>query len=217
MLDLRPRVFRQSHTQEMYIGLSNAPRRVRVGPPNRLGDLVVMPDALHDLALQTRGRCEDAARDDVALDLGEPELDLIQPRRLRGREVQLHEAMLGEERPHRLRPVGRELVENDVDLALRGDCATRRRARGGCRAACIRSRGAPLGRATAGGAGRRGRAPESPSCRRDRTPRRAAAAPGNRPSTSAAFVSKSGSVDRMYRSIRWGCSPARFHARCTKV
>ena len=78
-----------------------------------------MPDVLHDLALQTRGRREDAARDDVALDLGEPELDLIQPRRLRGREVQLHTAMLGEERPHRLRPVGREIVENDVDLAPR--------------------------------------------------------------------------------------------------
>jgi hypothetical protein len=33
---------------------------------------------------------------------------LIQPRRVRGREVQLHTAMLGDERPHRLRFVGRE-------------------------------------------------------------------------------------------------------------
>jgi hypothetical protein len=58
-------------------------------------------------------------RGNVALDLGEPELDLIQPRRVRGREVQLHRAMLGEELPHRLRLVGREIVENDVDLAPR--------------------------------------------------------------------------------------------------
>lgn len=56
-------------------------------------------------------------RGDVALDLGEPELELIQPRRVGGREVQLHTAMLGEERPHRLRLVGQEIVENDVDLA----------------------------------------------------------------------------------------------------
>ena len=48
-----------------------------------------MPDVLHDLALQIRDRREDAARDDVALDLGETELDLIQPRRVGGSEVQL--------------------------------------------------------------------------------------------------------------------------------
>ncbi len=76
-----------------------------------------MPDVLRDLALQIRDRREDAAREDVALDLGEPELDLIQPRRVRGREVQLHTAMLGEERPHGLRLVGQEIVKNDVDLA----------------------------------------------------------------------------------------------------
>ena len=95
-----------------------------------------MPDVLHDLALQIRGRREDAACHDVALDLGESELDLIQPRRLRGREVQLHTAMLGEERPHRLRPVGRELVENDVDLAprrlRRGDVREERQKVGAC-------------------------------------------------------------------------------------
>ena len=37
----------------MYITLRDALRRVCIGPANRLGDLVVMPDALHDLALQT--------------------------------------------------------------------------------------------------------------------------------------------------------------------
>jgi len=38
-----------------------------------------------------------------------------------------------------------------------------------------------------------------------------------KPITSAAFVSNSGSVDRMYRSSRWGCRPACCQARATIV
>src|SRR5690349_449171 len=81
LADVRPRVLRQSRTREMYIGLRNAARPVRVSPPNQFGDLIVMPDVLHDLAFQIRDRRKDAAHEDVALDLGEPEFDVVQQRR----------------------------------------------------------------------------------------------------------------------------------------
>ncbi len=168
-------------------------------------------------------------RDDVALDLGEPELDLIQPRRVRGREVQLHTAMPGEERPHRLCLVGREIVENDVDLAprrLRSDDVREERQKVGAR---VPRGGLPDHLAGLGvqrgveregavslvfeavalrSAGRQREARVDAVERSNRRlcvetehPRRAGGGARYRPSTSAAFVSKSASVDRMYRSI----------------
>src|SRR5215471_11933476 len=46
---------------------------------------------------QIGDRCEDAARNDLAFDFGEPEFDLVEPRRIGRREVKLHARMPLEE------------------------------------------------------------------------------------------------------------------------
>jgi hypothetical protein len=50
-----------------------------VSPPDRFRPFVVVPDVAPDLTGQVGDRRKDAAREQVALDLGKPELDLIQP------------------------------------------------------------------------------------------------------------------------------------------
>src|SRR6202023_3464625 len=52
-------------------------------------------------------------------DLGEPDLDLIEPRRVSGREVKLDSRVLLEELADRLSFVRGEMVEDDVNLLLR--------------------------------------------------------------------------------------------------
>ena len=54
-------------------------RRIEVAPLYGLWHLVVMPDVLHELSPQIGQRREHATRNDVALDLGEPEFDLVEP------------------------------------------------------------------------------------------------------------------------------------------
>lgn len=62
---------------------------IGVAPLERLTGLVVGPDVLHQLASEIRGRGEDPAGDHVALDLREPELDLVEPRTVGRRVVDL--------------------------------------------------------------------------------------------------------------------------------
>jgi hypothetical protein len=58
-------------------------------PLDGLGGLVVQSDVAKQLAAEVGGRSEDAAGDDVALDLAKPELDLILPAGVSGREVKM--------------------------------------------------------------------------------------------------------------------------------
>ena len=67
-----------------------------------LACFVVLTDVAHELSLQVGHRGEDAAGDDVALDLGEPELDLVQPGRVRRSEVQVNIGVCCEEFVDRL-------------------------------------------------------------------------------------------------------------------
>src|ERR1019366_5684505 len=76
-------------------------------------------DVASEFASQVGNRGEDAARDDLALDLGEPDLDLIEPRRVSGREVKPDSRMLLEELADRLSFVRGEIVEDDVNLLPR--------------------------------------------------------------------------------------------------
>ncbi len=62
-----------------------------MSPLYGLWRLVVVPDVLHEFSAQVGQRCEHAAGNDVTLDLGEPELDLVEPRRVSRGEMQLYE------------------------------------------------------------------------------------------------------------------------------
>ena len=55
----------------------------------------------------------------MAFDLGEPDLDLVKPGRVSGREVKADSRMLLEELADCLSFVGREIVEDDVNLLPR--------------------------------------------------------------------------------------------------
>lgn len=76
-------------------------------------------DVAAEFASQVGNRGEDAPRDDLAFDLGEPDLDLIKPGRVSGREVKLDSRMLLEELADRLSFVRGEIVEDDVNLLPR--------------------------------------------------------------------------------------------------
>ena len=54
-------------------------------------------DIAHQLAAEILDRGEDSSADHIALDAGEPVLDLVQPRGVRRREVHLHIAMFGKD------------------------------------------------------------------------------------------------------------------------
>src|ERR1700688_82021 len=95
---------------------ADAAGRVRVFPVDRPSIRGVGVDVASQFASQIGNRVEDAARDDLAFDLGEPDLDLVEPGRVRGREVKPDSRMLLEELADRLRFVRGEIVEDDVNL-----------------------------------------------------------------------------------------------------
>jgi hypothetical protein len=76
-------------------------------------------DVAAEFASQVGNRGEDAARDDLAFDLGEPDLDLVEPGGVSGREVKPDSRMLVEELADRLSFVCGEIVEDDVNLLPR--------------------------------------------------------------------------------------------------
>src|SRR6266849_851206 len=92
---------------------------VRVFPLDRPSIGGVGVDVASEFASQVGNRGEDAARADLAFDLGEPDLDLIEPRRVSGREVKPDSRMLLEELADRLSFVRGEIVEDDVNLLPR--------------------------------------------------------------------------------------------------
>ena len=58
---------------------ANAAGGVRVFPPDRSSIGRVCVDVASEFASQVGNRSEDAARDDLTFDLGEPDLDLVEP------------------------------------------------------------------------------------------------------------------------------------------
>lgn len=79
-----------------------------------------MADVAHEFLLEVFDRREDASRDDIALDLGEPELDLVQPRRVGRREMQAHRRMGLQKFGDPRGLVRREIVRNHMDLHALG-------------------------------------------------------------------------------------------------
>ena len=75
-----------------------------------------MPDVLHELSSQVGQRGEHATRNNVSLDLGEPEFDLVEPGGIGRGEVQVNLRMSIQKIVDLPRLMGREIVGNHVDL-----------------------------------------------------------------------------------------------------
>jgi hypothetical protein len=140
-------------------------------PRKGLGGFGVGTNVFHQLAGKIGDGGEDAAGDYVALDLREPYLDLVQPRRIRWGEVKPDLRVL-QELLHRLGFGGGRFCHGPC----RSSRPAPRKARG-CRAGNIQTHAFQPGPATAAAPGRGGPEPESPSFHRRRIPRHAAADP----------------------------------------
>src|SRR6267143_600634 len=68
-------------------------RWISIFPLHGSGRFVVLTDVSQELFVQIRNGSEYASGDDVALDLAEPQLNLIQPRRVGRSEVQVNLGM----------------------------------------------------------------------------------------------------------------------------
>src|SRR5882757_4916341 len=90
--------------------------RISVLPFHSPRRLVVLADVSHELALQVGDGSKDTSGDDVALDLAEPQLNLVQPGGVSRSEVQVNLRMLRQEVLDRPALVSREIVGNHVDL-----------------------------------------------------------------------------------------------------
>src|SRR5829696_10439110 len=92
-------------------------RRIAVGPTDRFWVFVVTGDVAPDLPGEVGQRRKDATREQVPFDFGKPEFDLVEPRGIGRRDVQMDVWMGLEKRLDFLGLVRREVIDNDVDLA----------------------------------------------------------------------------------------------------
>ncbi len=78
-----------------------------------------MPDVAHELAGQVLDRGKYPAGNDIALDLGEPVFDLVEPRGVGRRVVKVQFRVSRKELLDPLGLMGREIVGNDMNLLAR--------------------------------------------------------------------------------------------------
>ncbi len=78
--------------------------------------LVVLADVAHEFSLEIRDGSENTVCHHVALDLVEPQIDLVRPGPVAGSEVQLNLRMRDQEIFDRLSLVRQEIVGDHVDL-----------------------------------------------------------------------------------------------------
>ena len=103
---------------------SDATISLSIGPFERLGAFVVAFDIASDFAGEIGFGSEDATGDQIALNFGEPDFDLIEPGRVGRGVMKLNIGMGGEELCDDLGLVRRRVVGDDVDwlaLGLRGN------------------------------------------------------------------------------------------------
>src|SRR5215470_10999674 len=94
---------------------SDATVSISVSPFKGLGTLVVDFDIAGDLSGEIDFGSKDAAGDQIALNFGEPDFDLIEPGRVGGCVMELNVGVDGEKLHHGLGLVRRQVVGNDVD------------------------------------------------------------------------------------------------------
>ena len=75
-----------------------------------------MADIPHQFSPQVGDGSEDAPRDDVTFDLGEPQLDLVEPGRVSRREVQVDRRMASQELGDLLGFVRRQVISDHMDF-----------------------------------------------------------------------------------------------------
>ena len=92
--------------------------RIEVFPFHGFGLFVVLADVAHEFSLEVRHGTEDAASNDIALDLSKPQFDLVEPRRIGWSVVQMNPWVLSEKFGHLVSLVCREIVSDDVNRAL---------------------------------------------------------------------------------------------------
>jgi hypothetical protein len=97
----------------------NAPFSFGVSPLKRFRLFVVATDVADELPIAIFDRDEDAASDDIPLDFGKPDLNLIEPRGV-GRCVMDADIRISvEEFPDLGGTMGREIVGDDVNFLCR--------------------------------------------------------------------------------------------------
>src|SRR5579872_362944 len=90
--------------------------RVGISPADRACAIGVSTNVFHKLAAKIGHGSEDTASNHIALDLGKPDLDLIQPRRVGRSEVKAHLRMIRQKLLDRVCLMRRQVVENNVNL-----------------------------------------------------------------------------------------------------
>ncbi len=73
-------------------------------------------NVLANLPAKVGDGSKNATCEEIALDLVEPQLHLVKPRRVGGREVEAHFGVVGQELLNGFGLVCREIIEHDVDL-----------------------------------------------------------------------------------------------------
>jgi hypothetical protein len=94
--------------------------RVAVAPFDGFESLVILADITHQLATQIGNGSEDTSCDNVAFDLGEPQLDLVEPGRISRNEAQVNIGVAIQELGDLLGFVSRQVIGDHVDLPGRG-------------------------------------------------------------------------------------------------
>ena len=94
--------------------------RRRVSPFDGGSRLVVVPDVTKDFSAEIVDGGKDASGDNLPLDLGEPDFDLVKPGRVGGSKMNADLRMMGQEIVDEFGFVSREIVSDDMDLASEG-------------------------------------------------------------------------------------------------
>src|SRR4029453_10128713 len=101
-------------------GLSNSSVSVFVSPLEGESCFVVMADIAHDLSVEVGLGFEDAACNEVSLDLGEPDLDLIKPRGIGRGVMELDVGMGAQKALNSCSFMSRKVVGDDMNMGFGG-------------------------------------------------------------------------------------------------
>ena len=91
-----------------------------VSPLDRRSRFVVVPDVTKDFASEILDGGKDASGNDLPLDFGEPDFDLVQPRRVGGCKMDADLGMRGQKVIDEFSLMGRKIIRDHVDLASAG-------------------------------------------------------------------------------------------------